>query len=388
MALPMRHGSSYSFLMVLLLVGLSGLAWISTYSGMLQLIAASSGDIGIGAKTAIAFAVFMLQGMIIYILDALFSGQLRFALYPVYIVGYVVLVLISVAFAFGFYWRFLEAGAQTAQAAGASVFQVEKELQTGQSRLELLQSTFASLSTISSQKAATERASGGTCSNSRAGEGPRRRLRETDAQRFQFANGLIDTRIGAVKSDIADLNKDLQRVLKKDPSTLDAESGTHTPFIEELDRKLGLVVTKFNALRTDPQLRQIRDEFAARASQSSFPDDRGGAFVCPDGQLQTALNGVVRSIDTLPELQKPELRSVEGSEAVIEAFRRLSNTAIGLIVYGKTPPSPEQIRTDQGPNRGPAAAYSQDSAGLSDRDYIPLIIAVFVDVCILLVSVN
>ncbi len=165
-------------------------------------------------------------------------------------------------------------------------------------------------------------------------------------------------------------------------------SGTHTPFIEGLDRKLGLVVTKFNALRTDPQLRQIRDEFAARASQTNFPDDRGGTFLCPDGQLQIALNGVVRSIDTLPELQKPELRSVEGSEAVIEAFRRLSNTAIGLIVRGKTPPSPEEIRTDQGPKRGPAAAYSQDSAGLSDRDYIPLIIAVFVDVCILLVSVN
>src|SRR5262249_57655522 len=141
---------------------ISVLAWISSYSGMMQLIAASSGEIGIGAKVAIAFAVFMLQGMIIYILDALFSGQLRFALYPVYIVGYVVLVLISVAFAFGFYWRFLEAGAQTAQAAGASVFQVEKELQTGQSRLELLQSTFASLSTISSQKAPTERASAAT----------------------------------------------------------------------------------------------------------------------------------------------------------------------------------------------------------------------------------
>src|SRR5208282_4468956 len=183
-----RVNSSYSFLMVLLLLGLSALAWISTYSGMLQLIAASSGDIGTPAMIAIGFAVLMLQGMIIYILDALFSGQLRILLYPLYIVGYIVLVLISVAFAFGFYWRFLEAGAQTSQAAGTSVFEVERALETGESRLELLQSTFATLSTISSQKAATEHASGGTCPNSRAGEGPRRRLRETDAQRFQFAN--------------------------------------------------------------------------------------------------------------------------------------------------------------------------------------------------------
>jgi len=247
------------------------------------------------------------------------------------------------------------------------------------------------LSTVSNQKAEKERASGGTCPNSRAGDGPRRRLRESDAQRFQFANDLIAARTTAVKTDIGDLNTDLQRVLKKDPLTIDAATKTRTPFIEELDRKLGLTITRFNALRTEPQLRQIRDEFAARAAQTSFPDDHGGTFICPDGQLQTALNGVVRSIDNLPELQKPELRSVEGSEAVIEAFRRLSNTGISLISHGKLAKSPEQIRAEQSgqQSQNPSAdSVLQDQAGLSDRDYIPLMIAIFVDVCILLVSVN
>ena len=340
---------------------------------------------------AIGFAVFMLQGMIIYTLDAMFSGKLRLLLYPLYIAGYIVLVLISVAFAFGFYWRFLEAGAQTTQAAGTSVFEVQRALQTGQSRLELLQNTFTTLATISTKKAETERTAGGTCPYSRAGDGPRRRLRETDAQRFQFADGLIATRTGAVNADIAGLNADLQLVLKKDPSTIDAATGTRTAFIEGLDRKLGLVLARFNSLRGDPQIRQLRDEFAARARQSSFPDDAGGSFVCPDGQLKIALDGVVRSIDDLPDLQKPELRSVEGSEAVIEAFRRLSNTAIGLVAHGKLPPSPEQVRKAQGSAAQPGgleAAFTQDAAGLSDRDYIPLMIAIFVDVCILLVSVN
>lgn len=356
---------------------------------MLQLIAASSSDIGLPAKIAIGLAVLMLQGMIVYILDALFSGQLRLVLYPVYIIGYVILVLISVAFAFGFYWRFLEAGAQTTQATGSSVFQVQQELQAGQSRLELLQTTLTALSVISSQKAETERVSGRTCPNSRAGEGPRRRLRDSDAQRFQFASNLIGGRTNAVKTDIEDLNNELQRVLKKDPSTIDPETGTRTAFIEGLNRKVGLVVTRFDALRTDPQIRQIRDEFQVRAKQTVFPDDRGGTFHCPDAQLQTALNGVVRSIDDLPELRKPELRSSEGSEAVIEAFRRLSNTAVGLV-HGRPPPSPEEIRARQSQAKtpkGPAALSSED-AGLSDRDYIPLLIAIFVDVCILLVSVN
>jgi len=389
MALPARRSSPYSTLMIVLLSGLSALAWISTYSGMLQLIAASSGDIGLPAKIAIGLAVLMLQGMIVYILDALFSGQLRLVLYPVYIIGYIILVLISVAFAFGFYWRFLEAGAQTTQAAGSSVSQVQQELQAGQSRLELLQTTLTALSAISSQKAETERTTGRTCPNSRPGDGPRRRLRDSDAQRFQFASNLIGARTNAVKADIEDLNNELQRVLKKDPSTIDPETGTRTAFIEGLNRKVGLVVTRFNELRTDPQIREIRDEFQARAKQTVFPDDRGGTFHCPDAQLQTALNGVVRTFDDLPELRKPELRSSEGSEAVVEAFRRLSNTAIGLV-NGRPAPSPEQIRARQSQQKQPSgpAALSQEDAGLSGRDYIPLLIAIFVDVCILLVSVN
>jgi hypothetical protein len=375
--------------MLILLTGLSLLAWFSTYSGMLELIAAGSGEIGTFEKIAIGFAVLMLQGMIVYILDALFSGQLRLILYPLYIFGYIILVLISVAFAFGFYWRFLEAGSQTTQAAGASVFRVQQALQGGQSRLEQLQSTFAQLTRISNEKAERERTVGGTCPNSRPGDGPRRRLREADAQRFQFAASLIDTRTNAVKTDIADLNTELQKLLRKDPSTIDAATQTRTPFIEDLDRKIGLVITRFNQLRNEPQLRQIRDEFAARANQVNFPDERNQPFPCPDPQLQIALNGVVRSIDTFPELQKPELRSVEGSEAVIEAFRRLSNTAVSLVTKGKLPPTPEQLR-EQGIQSAQTGVpnVAEDRAGLSERDYIPLMIAIFVDVCILLVSVN
>jgi hypothetical protein len=283
--------------MIILLAGLSALAWISTYSGMLQLIAASSGDIGILAKIAVGFAVFMLQGMIVYILDALFSGRLRLVIYPFFIIGYIVLGLISVAFAFGFYWRFLEAGSQSSLAVGTSILQVQQALQAGESRLELLQTAFSTLSAISTQKAETERTAGGTCPNSRPGDGPRRRLRETDAQRFSFANDLIAARTKAVQADIADLNGDLQRVLKKDSATVNPETGTRTAFFEGVDRKLGLTVARFNELRADAQIRQIRDEAKARAAQTAFPDDRGGTFICPDGQLQAALNGVVRSID-------------------------------------------------------------------------------------------
>jgi len=42
--------------------------------------------------------------------------------------------------------------------------------------------------------------------------------------------------------------------------------------------------------------------------------------------LQSALFGVVKAIDQLPEMTKPEIATVEGAQAVVEAFRRLSAT--------------------------------------------------------------
>ncbi len=375
----------FSWMWVLLLAGLSLLAWISTYTGIMELIAASTGQIGWVPRIAVAFAVFMLQLMILYVLDLLFSGQLRWWLWPLYIIGYFILFLISVGFAFGFYWKYLEAGSVTTSTAEASLRDVQQTLQLGTTRLEQMQSTFATLAQISAQKAETEISVGRTCPGSPPGNGPRRRLRESDAERFRFADQYIQQRVGEVKTDIKAVNDDLQKILLKDPSTIDPATGSRNVFIGELNRRLGLVATRFNALRSDPQLLQLRDEFAKRADQTTFPDDRGGTFICPDPQLKTALNGVVRAINELPELNPPLLRAYEGSEAVIEAFRRLTNSGIhaassisadiqnGFAAIGVASPAP------------PVAAAAN---GLTDRDYIPLTIAIFVDLCILLVSVN
>ncbi|MEL6288379.1 MAG: hypothetical protein AAFQ35_06325, partial [Pseudomonadota bacterium] len=140
-------------------------------------------------------------------------------------------------------------------------------------------------------------------------------------------------------------------------------------------------------------LRQFRTDFADRSQKSVFPNGRGGTFSCPDPELQTALRGVVRAIDQLPELQKPEVKAVEGSEAIIEAFRRLTTTISGVATL-RMPPTPDELRAAQ----QRAVQSVRDTArrrqvlsqqpGLGDRDWIPLFIALFVDFCLLLVSVS
>ena len=374
----------FSWMWLLLLSGLSILSWVSTYTGIMELIMASSGEVGLVPRIAVAFAVFMLQLMILYVLDAMFSGHLRWWLWPLYMFGYFVLFLIAVGFAFGFYWKYLEAGSVTTTSAESSLREVQSTLQLGSTRLEQMQTTFSSLSRISLEKAQTESTVGRTCAGSPPGDGPRRRLRDNDAQRFQFADQYIAQRASEVKTDITAVNAELQKMLQKDPSTIDA-TGSRNAFISGLNRQLGLVGTRFNALRTDPQLLQLRDELRTRAGQTTFPDERGGTFICPDPQLQTALNGVVRSINELPPLTPPLLRAYEGSEAVIEAFRRLTNS--GITTWKETTASLQNGAAAIG-LASPADPVPPTIDGLTERDYIPLIIAIFVDLCILLVSIN
>ncbi len=377
-----------------LVLGLGVLSWVATYVGMLELIEANMGELPLVHKLIIGFSVAMLMTMIVWLLDQMFA-PIGFFTRTIYAAGYVFLSVISVGFGFGFYWKVLESRSESSRSAESAVTQVQGALNTAATRLEQLQGTLVSLTAISTQKAEQERANGTSCPNSKPGEGPRRKMREDDAARFQFASEFVKGRVTAVKGEMAALDGDLIKIVKDDKSTIDSRSGTRNDFMRALSRKLDMTVTGFNAFRTDPQLKQIRADLAERADKTTITDGKGGAISCPDPQLQGALKGVVRAIDQLPELQKPTIAAVEGAEATIEAFRRLTASFYGLLSF-KAPPSADEMRALQqkaiqsveSPTSAMVRNLSMDQAGLSKRDYVPLAIAIFVDICLLLVSMG
>jgi len=378
---------------ILLIIGLTTLSWISTYTGMLELITANAGQISTVITVAVGFAVAILQLMILFILDQFFSrefyqGKRVLAIFPLYLAGYLFLTLISVGFGFGFYWKYLEARTASSASAEASITQVQSQLQRGASQLDQLQATLGTLATISGERAETEREEGGTCNGSPPGEGPRMRLREADAERFSFAQQFVGSRAGQVQNDINSLTTKMNRVVANDPSTIDPQTGTRNAFLREVNRELNLVATRFNALANDPQLMSLRDEFAQRADQSVFQSN-GGTFRCPDPALSSALKGVVRAIDELPELNPPQINPTEGSAAVVEAFRRLTTSLYGVLQLD-VPPSPQELREarERAIAAGEDPSQVTELTGLGPRDFIPLAIAIFVDFCILLVSMN
>lgn len=383
---------------LLLVIGLGALSWVATYVGMLELIESNLGDLPFIHKIIIGFSVAMLMTMIIWLLDKMFSPANAFTK-ACYVAGYIFLSIISVGFGFGFYWKVLESRGEASRSAESAITQVQSALFAASTRLEQLQSTLDQLTTVSAEKAVVERDSGKSCPNSGPGDGPRRKMREEDAGRFKFASDFVKGRIGTVKSDMTALDGDLQKIVKDDRSVIDAKTGNRNEFLRGVGRKLDLTVTGFNAFRSDPQLKQIRIDLAERAEKTTVTGAKGVVISCPDGQLQMALRGVVRAIDQLPELTKPQIAAVEGSEATIEAFRRLTTTFFGLLSF-KMPPSADELRelqrkavqsvepSSQAGAPAPRAAFAEQAAGLAKRDYVPLAVAIFVDLCLLLVSIG
>jgi hypothetical protein len=375
-----------------LIVGLAGLSWVATYVGMLELIESNMGVLPLVHKLIIGFSVAMLMTMVVWLLDQMFSPIDWFTRLS-YLFGYVFLSIISIGFGFGFYWKVLESRSEAARSAESAVGQVQSSLYGASTRLEQLQATLVQLATMSTDKAALERDKGTSCPNSSPGDGPRRKMRDEDAARFNFASQFVKGRVTAIKGDMGALDAELAKIVSNDASTIDATSGTRNEFMRSLGRRLDLTVTGFNAFRTDPQLRQIRTDLADRGERSTIDMGNGKSIVCPDTQLQVAVRGVVRAIDQLPTLEKPEIAAVEGSEATIEAFRRLTATFFGLLSF-ELPPSADELRSLQQKAvqsiDNPAAlhALNNESVGLSKRDYIPLGVAVFVDLCLLLVSIG
>ena len=378
----------------ILVTGLGLLSWVATYVGMLELIEANMGELPLVHKLIIGFSVAMLMIMVVWLLDEMFKPN-PFSLKLVYTAGYLFLTLISVGFGFGFYWKVLESRGESTRSAESAVTQVQGSLTAASARLDQLQSTLDQLTAVSLTKAQSERATGNSCPASKPGDGPRRKLREDDASRFSFASEFVKGRATSVKAEMGALEGDLIKIGAADASTIDAKTGTRNAFMQGISRKLDGTVTNFNAFRTDPQLKQIRSDLAERAEKSTFPDGAGKTFSCPDGQLQAALRGVVRAIDGLPELEKPKIAAVEGSEATIEAFRRLVASFSGLLQF-KLPPSADELRELQrraiqsveSPTASTALARLNEQPGLSKRDYVPLAIAIFVDLCLLLVAMG
>ena len=220
---------------------------------------------------------------------------------------------------------------------------MQSSLYGASTRLEQLQATLVQLSAMSTDKASIERNKGTSCPNSSPGDGPRRKMRDEDAARFNFASEFVKGRVTAIKGDMGALDAELAKIVSNDASTIDARAGTRNEFMRSLGRRLDMTVTGFNAFRTDPQLRQIRTDLADRAERTTIDMGNGKSIACPDAQMQVALRGVVRAIDQLPtwrSRRSPRSKARKPPSKPSAALRRPSSACLSF----ELPPSADELR--------------------------------------------
>jgi hypothetical protein len=386
---------------LLLVAGLGALSWIATYVGMVELIAANMGALPLSAKIMVGCSVTLLTITIIYLLDTMFSpihGLSRACVAA----GYLLLSIVSVSFGFAFYCKILEYRSLASRAA-SSVTQAQTSLFDAAMRLKRLEEALLSLSATAMQKADIERSSGKSCPNGSLGYGARRKMRDEDAARFKSTADIVKGRIGAITADMTALQADMQSIIKDGRIVIDPRRGNGNDVLRSLGSRLEPTVAGFNALRSDVQLRQIRSELAIRVDKKA-PAGRTPAgridtvvIACPDPQLDTALRDAVRAIDQLPELGSPKIAAVDGSQATIAAFRRLTTSAFDGLSFLPLP-SADKRRELQKKTAQALAGYGltgqaqstlgRAQGGLVKSDNVPLALAVLVDLCLLLVSMG
>src|SRR4029078_10830769 len=174
---------------------------------------------------------------VVWLLDQMFSPIDWFTRLS-YVFSYVFLSIISIGFGFCFFLEVLESPSEAARSAESAVGQVQSSLHGASTRLEQLQATLVQLSAISTSKAELERSKVTSCPNSSPGDGPRRKMRDEDAARFNFASECVKGRGTAVKGDMGALDAELAKLVSNDASTIDAATGTRNEFMRSLGRRL------------------------------------------------------------------------------------------------------------------------------------------------------
>ena len=363
--------SSVDWTKILLLTALLGLSWWSTTQGLIGLITATNGAPSSLGMVTIGIAVGVLTLLISWTLDRLKNGETGL-LSPLFVGGYILLTLISVGFGYGFYWTHIESQSAAQRAAETETARLGRNFTAAFGRLDESLSALDAVARMSVARAEEEAATGGTCgAGMQAGPGPRYRLRINDAETMTALRQRIAAQLGAAAptqaSGLMAVRRDLDRQLDRlSPENFAALSQDEVrSLLDDTQRMMSEAAARYEAFRTGPAVNSAISTLQTRieGGRSAFTDGET-TFTCPDRGLEIVMEQANTALSTLPPMPQIELNVPLGADATIDAFGKFANTALWPI------------------KRGTGASF------MKGRDYVPLGIALAIDLFILLLSLH
>ena len=261
---------------------------------------------------------------------------------------------VSVGFAYGFWWHLLSAEDLAAEVAASEIQSVIEPAEEYSFQLSESASKLEQLESYSASRAEVEAKDGFTCENIGGERGPRFRLRQKDKEMFQTLASGVRRNAGKVREQVNEL-----RALQYAPTSHDQYKAGINQLLSQM-RPIVLADQR-------PLIGQLSDRI--ELGRGEIIDDLSPliaplTFHCSDTLLEDLLEVAIASLKNLPEIAANvpaalNFHSPDRKTSVNIAYQELANLT--------------------------GVAVSTEGRALPEGDWVPLVLAVFVDGLILLI---
>lgn len=353
------------FILLFLFI-LSCISFYTTYDGLVRFSYGSFEQTPAVFIVVLFLFVSVLQGMLLFSLFEML--RTRILLKITWLSVYIVTMGVSVFFSYSFYYNLFRAESYAFDNFSSQLQRVKNSALDYRDAFKSVQSNTYKLAVYSREKAAEERARGGTCGYlSPPSEGPRSRYRDKEDLVFKGLSKDITGLFKAVSKDIKQLGDLVDQFNKKKMST------------EAIQNEMNRTVQRLNAYKADSNILNLRTTLRSHMYEGRVTDGigpKGIPITCPDDNIDFKGTGIIKQIEALPKVKEVKLFNPNSEKEVLTR---------ALTVFMQIPKVliPNSWLTNM---FGKASLDNADATKISSIDFAPLFLGGLIDLFIFIVG--
>ncbi len=358
------------WLNTLIIIALSILSFYTTFDGFSRYILVED-------QTATGFEIIFLiivVAIIQLLLIVSLSNLIRYKTWngrSIWIALYIITMLVSVFFSYSFYYKLMQADSYAQKNFSIQLNQSLLNAQNYQSSFMEVTETVKLLSSYSQETAKRERLKGGTCGDhSPAGSGPRRDLREEEAELFTQLSETTTQLSTKLVGEMQALND------------IKARYSTEKNNTATIQQEMNTVINRINHQRNTAaikQLKQILQQHMGEARQNLWVEIRQTKISCPDQRISQSVKGLLLGLNDLPILDEIVLFDSNDDKAIMARAMHVFINIPSIIYNALLPLAQADAQKDNSKNK-------VNANEISNADISPFILGSMVDAIIFLIG--
>ncbi|MEZ5477456.1 MAG: hypothetical protein R3E95_08220 [Thiolinea sp.] len=350
-------------LTLILVILLSVISFVTSYKGLVILNVENDSDLTQWQTVFIAFMVFTIQATLVVTLLFTIHAYRRTTRILAILV-YMVAMLFSVFFSYGWWYEVFRAGSYAQEVYKDGVESIRSSAKAYEQSFANVRELADELSKYSTKRAREENLYGGTCDEkSPPGKGPLNYLRNSEAALF-----------GAMAEDVGDLESRVSEQVHQLNRLLDNLDLSEEGIVAQRERELNDIVNLVGGYRSGAQVTRIREQLEERSGdkrkflESRDPkDDERTVVSCMDEEITRKIDALNAALTALPEPQRVTLFDVSNNRTVLQRAWEVFSSLMHLETLTDTQNKLAELK-------------------LTSTDYVPLVAGLLIDLFILILG--